>query len=362
MAGSYIEMFEETYYPPAFLHLFQKTKEAIEKEQEEIQEMIGKGLNSYLELLQKLQKEEILPSISEITISFLFTSYYLKQPVFQLDCYGAGGQVLRDSFLTEYMQADWLTRYIEEFQEELLEQAKKNRLGRFIRKAEMQVLGLRAVRSLLSYFSGYMKYWIPDNIDKKKLGKLQKEENFFITFGEYKDWQKPVLARLPEVDIFNCDMDTSLLFRTFRGIYYEKKSLINLNLNFGVFKDCMFQNCEIRGCKMNDCLFENCKFEDVIIEQGENIAGSYANCHFDKVKFEKVIFSDSKKEEKLEVYKNTEFYHCHFQHTEWNECDLSDSTLSFCEIEEIQMKECKTLNSDFASFSVSQEQEKKEEE
>lgn len=44
MAGSYIEMFEETYYPPAFLHLFQKTKEAIEKEQEEIQEMIGKGL------------------------------------------------------------------------------------------------------------------------------------------------------------------------------------------------------------------------------------------------------------------------------------------------------------------------------
>ena len=24
MAGSYIEMFEETYYPPAFLHLFQK--------------------------------------------------------------------------------------------------------------------------------------------------------------------------------------------------------------------------------------------------------------------------------------------------------------------------------------------------
>ena len=37
MAGSYIEMFEETYYPPAFLHLFQKTKEAIEKEQEEIQ-------------------------------------------------------------------------------------------------------------------------------------------------------------------------------------------------------------------------------------------------------------------------------------------------------------------------------------
>ena len=59
---------------------------------------------------------------------------------------------------------------------------------------------------------------------------------------------------------------------------------------------------------MNDCLFENCKFEDVIIEQGENIAGSYANCHFDKVKFEKVIFSDSGKEEKLEVYKNTEFY------------------------------------------------------
>lgn len=361
MADSYIEMFEETYYPPALLRLFQKTKEAFEEEQEEIQTKIGKELNSYLEILQKWQKEGLISPISEITISFLFTSYYFKQPVFQIDCYGAGGQVLRDSLLTEYIEADWLTRYIEEFQEELLEQAKKNSLGRFIRKAEMQVLGLRAVRSLLSYFSGYMKYWIPDKIDKRKLGKVQKEENFFITFGEYKDWQRPVLARLPEVDIFNSDSDTSFLFRTFRAIYYEKKSFVKLTLNFAVFKDCTFQNCKISFCRMNDCLFENCRFEEVTIENSEAIAGSYANCSFKKVKFEKAAFSDSEKEEKIEVYKNTEFYHCRFQDTEWNQCDLSDSTLSSCEMEQIQVKECKTLHSDFSSFILSEEQEKKDE-
>ena len=44
---------------------------------------------------------------------------------------------------------------------------------------------------------------------------LGKNEEFFITVGEYIDWQDIVYAALPEIDIFNHNMNDSLKQRDF---------------------------------------------------------------------------------------------------------------------------------------------------
>lgn len=332
MEANCIELFSKEYYPPAFLGMFQKTKEYFDSQEEKIWELFGGTLNHFFESLSHLQGQDILPAVSDIKISFLFTGYYFGKPQFQLDAYSEGGYLLGESLLSERFSAEWMTQYIEEMKEELLETSKKESMIRFVRPAQIEVFGLQAVRSLLYYFGGHMKYLIPDCFEAGKLSKVRKSPEFYLSFGEFMDWQRPLLARLPEVDIFNCDPNTPLTFRTFRAIYYEKKSFSQLKLDHACFKDCTFLNCTITDCSMRDVLFENCRFNQVSFEKTSLLGCSFAFCRIEHTKFRKTECRIEEVTEDIsEVYKEVEFYHCTLEENCFEETDLSEILFEDCE-------------------------------
>lgn len=338
MAESYIQMFQETYYPPVFLEMAAKTiKQFVESEEEIVKDWKG-VLGRYMERLARQQEEEYTEPVAEIDISFLYTSLEEGHPRFRIDSYGEGGRVLQESMETTYLTAEWITCNLEEMTEQLKERARMESLRRYIRPAELEVLKLRAARSLLFYFTDRFKYAIQEILDLKSLARIKKAEVFVIQMGEYMDWQKTIYAILPEIDIFNCDKGTELRFRRFPAIYYQKKQFKNLNLCQSRFEDCTFCDTVIEGCCMNDCIFDGCSFENVTITGGQMAGSLFRNCTFHQVKFEHVLlWGISIEGHEAEYFELTEFSGCSFIHSVFQESLLPNCIVRNCEAQDLEL-------------------------
>ena len=348
MAESYIEMFEEKYYPPAFLGMALHTIQEFEDRQQEITEKVKKSLDQYMDNLTKLQEFQAAEPASEITLSFLYTSLGQESTKIQIDGYGSGGRIYGNSMLSDRFPVPWLTDYLNEMEEELQKRAAEDSLRRYIRPAELEKLRLRAVRSLLYYFSSRFRYIMADALDRKRLAMLQKEDTFIISMGEYQDWQKPVFALLPEIDIFNCEESAVLDFRRFAAVYYRDKQFCRKSITNARFTDCTFTDCQIDGCRMNDSIFEGCTFENVAFTDAEMIGCLFIDCDFLHVNFKNVVFDTNPMKNMDEYYEPAEFYRCGITEGKMEACQCSRCVVKDCDIQNLTMTDSDVTDSDFS--------------
>lgn len=335
MITSYLEMFEETFYPSAFEQMAGETIQNFIKNREAIVKQIEIQLNEYFDRIIKAQAMNLVSPIAEITFSFLYTSLDEQEAVLQLDCYGEAGRSYSDSQLSGRIPAGWLSYRLEQFTESLKQIAAQQGIANFVRPAGFEVFKLRAVRSLLAYFAGQFKYLIDDMLDRKKLAQIVKSETFVIEVGEYLDWQKVIFAILPEVDIFNHEANTGLCFRRFPAFYYQEKQFVNLTMNRAEFTDCTFKESEITGCTMNDCIFDQCVFERVHISRTKMMGCLFIGCTIKETTMTNVDFYISADIEPEEYYEPAEFYDCELTSNRFEHCNLLQCGVSDCEITDL---------------------------
>lgn len=347
MAESNIEMFEKIYYPTAFSNLAKHMIETFEDGLEDMQNSMKLQIKDYLMGIAKLQDKKLAGPIAEITFSFLYTALERGEPSFRLDCYGENGRIYSASLLTGNVAAPWIAADLEAFIKELEESAEREGLRRFVRPAEFERLKLRAVRSLLYYFAGRFKYLMPYLIDEKALSKITKEDGFVVGMGEYLDWQRPLFAILPEVDIFNCDSGVSFDFRRFPAYHYEKKSFRNLTITNGRFTDCKFGSSEIIGCTMNDCVFDGCEFEEMTIASTKMVGCLFLNCRLKQCTFTGVDFYVEASDEMTEYYEPAEFYGCEITDSSMDCCRLSCCLVHDCDLQRLEISRSHTEESGF---------------
>lgn len=158
MAETYIEMFQEEHYPGIFQEIAQWTVRQFEAEETKIIEDMENVLRRYFGQIASMQAAGQAPAAAEVEIAFLYTSLDQGEARFRLDCYGEGGRVLGESMASARLPAGWMTAGLEELVARLRQCVEKEHLRRYIREAELEVLKLRAARSLLGYFAGRMKY------------------------------------------------------------------------------------------------------------------------------------------------------------------------------------------------------------
>jgi len=363
MAETYIQMFQEEFYPKIFFEIAKETIRQYVDREEQITKQLESKLNHYMEQLARLQKEGLDVPVSEIDISFLYTSLEEGKAKFRIDSYGEGSRVLEQSMATDYLAADWLTVKLEELEGKLLECVADEGLRRYIRPAEIETLKLRAVRSLLYYFSFRFKYTIREALDLKRLARVKKEDHFAIQIGEYMDWQKTIYAILPEVDVFNCDADTNFQFRSFPAIYYQNKQFKDLIMDQSRFIDCTFTDTSIENCRMNDCIFDHCTFDHVTIIKTQMKGCSFINCAISNTVFEKSVFySEDPDQGEIEYYEPVEFYKCAFSSDCFKECTMQYCLLANCDVKGVRMENCNTEYSGFQKLDdMTEEQEDREE-
>lgn len=336
----YILKFQEELYPKAFRETAEKTICYFNENEEQIAKEWRSKMNQHIDVLVQMQEDSIVGEISEMDISFLYSSIETTGASFRLDSYGEGGRVYSPSVYTTILDGSWLVVSLEQLGKKLTEYVSEEGIRRYIRPAYIETFKYRAVKSLLGFMATRLKYTCPLMIDTRKLAKIKKCENFALCMGEYMDWQNVLYAILPSVDIFNCDEGISLRFRRFVAIYYSDKEFVQLELGQSKFTDCTFQNVTIEKCGMNDCVFDGCTFENVRIIDTEFAGSLFNKCKLSNVKFDKTIFTLQKLEgHEQEYFEPAKFDNCDFIGCSFHECSIYECNIEECIIDSCDFKE-----------------------
>ena len=331
MEDKYILKFQEELYPKAFREAAEKTICYFNENEEQIAKEWRSKINQHIDVLVQMQEDSIAGNISEMDISFLYSSIGTGAS-FRLDSYGEGGRVYSPSVYTTILDGSWLVVSLEQLGKKLAAYVSEEGIRRYIRPAYIETFKYRAAGSLLGFMATRFKYTSPLMLDTRKLARIKKCENFAICMGEYMDWQNVLYAILPSVDIFNCDEGISLRFRRFVAIYYSDKEFVRLELGQSKFTDCTFKDVTIEKCGMNDCIFDGCTFENVRVTNTK-LAGSLFNkCKLSNVKFDKAIFTLQKLEgHEQEYFEPAKFDNCDFTGYSFNECSMEECIIDSCD-------------------------------
>ena len=87
MDMDFLDTFQNEHYTPRLKQLFIDTSAWISENYASIQCSFTDAIDSACKDIAELQKNGLVPEISCLCISFLFTSLHSEMPQFQIDCY-----------------------------------------------------------------------------------------------------------------------------------------------------------------------------------------------------------------------------------------------------------------------------------
>ena len=336
MDMDFLDTFQNEHYTPRLKQLFVDTSAWISENNASIQYSFTDAIDSACKDIAELQKKGLVPEISCLCISFLFTSLHSEMPQFQIDCYPEGWLPTGKSIYATRFDASWLTTYIEAFRQNLISDSQKDGTINLIPPEQVNIFVLRAVRDLLFYSVNIVKYF-PDLDRAKNLFAMSRAEDFWISFGELGDWQRIVFAVFPYIDIFNCDEDTVLRFHSFPAITYRQKTFSNLDLTHSVFRDCTFIDCHIDGCIWNDCTFDNCTFKRTEIARSTFWGAAFYRCTLEATSFVQNTFHHILDESVKEMFRAASFIRCNIHQTIFDSCDLTGIQVLACDYDSVKV-------------------------
>lgn len=342
-----IKQWEEDFYP---FFLRQAQKELLSrwgKECESFSQMLQEEVDTFFQQLSEEQaKGEGFPKIAQVTTSFLFTSFFFGEPVFQLDAYGVGGRAQTKSLISRKMEAPWLTKALKNLEEGLYQQSRKDGLARYLRPMKLSLYSLRALRALLFFLGNQIKYSFDAVGTLPSYLQLQKETSFLFTFGEYMDWQRPLYGEFLPLVLREARGKKPFSFRYFLEQYYEEP-LGGLFVTHSHFQNCVFTKGTIQNCRFLDCTFEGCQFLDLKIEATKFLGSRFINTRFQNVSISQTFFAATKESAEEEIYRNVWFQGCQFFLVSFFSCALRATRLLDCQVEAVTEKESEGSNSDF---------------
>lgn len=372
MAETCIQLFEEKYYPEIFVDAAERTILYFVEHEGRIAELWKKEWNRYLEQIAVQQRDYGAEPVAEINISFLYTSLEEGKPEFRADSYGEGGYIFKPCIASMSLPAGWLTGELAEMEACLNARAAEEGMRGIVRPAACEVMKRRALQCLLYYFAGRMKYLIREVLNPAYLAGIEKAEVFVIRFGEYMDWQKPLFAILPEVDISDCAKGTVLRFRRFPAVRWRETVFAGLDFTQAVFADCTFSRVVMEDCVLNDCIFDGCVFEQVTIKGAQMAGVLFKGCEMRDTVFSGRMSGagmqleeeessgsgegtgqraeddgGSEEESGLEYFEPAEFAGCSFKDVAFAGCDLCGAVVVNCEAENVEIRGGDVRDSDF---------------
>jgi len=248
----------------------------------------------------------------------------------------------------------WLLEGWEEFVQKLREEAGRQGMNAVIRPPYIKSHAWNGARLLLHFLANVVKYHLYGLEKIKSLQQLGKADDFFLSFGEYMDWQLPIWIAKKETDIFFCEKDTDLRFCRFNKAWYEGKTFGGLVLDDCGFQECTFLNCQFQNVSLRDVRFIGCTFQNCCFT-GADIAGA----RFDGCRMENIQMQDTRTAcsvmEGMEILPEalgmTEFLGCFFISVELEKCDFSEGYFNGCRMEAVQTKDCQ-LSESFLNATV----------
>ncbi len=349
-----LDKFLEIYYEKELLMLVDDVKQKIYDEEDELVLYLQAEFGKIFENIGRIQEETLPFKVKFINISFLLTSLYEKEIKLKVEAYTRAGNLMSDSIMSGKIELKGLKNIIDNTKQKLLRYVDDNMYSSFIHESHIDTIILRMTLSLHMYLAEYYKYFAKEVFDIKELKYIDQDEELFITYGEYFDWQKAVYGKRKQIDIFNRSEEDDLRFRQFKTYIYQDKEFNKLTIKNCDFENCKFIDSIITRTSFIDCTFTNCIFENVNLEDSKLIGVTFDNCRLYSVSFKDTIsyINTMMDENNFHIYKELEFIDTSLTKCKFENCNLENSTLIETEIIECKFINTNTMFSDFDIFNL----------
>lgn len=330
----YQDQFQRACFKPALEELLRQTGENLGRDTERIIPQVIKPVARLMDRTWKLLSEDGQTGRPVwISLSFLRISLRHGKPVLLAETYHEM-PFLMPPLLSWEIPAEWMFPAFRDYQEDIARRVQEEVLGHRIRKPELRSHESEAVSAILRYLFFYMKYAVR-NIEEEEVWELfGKETDLTISFGEYMDWQLPIAAARPEIDLFLCDRGTDLTFRRFKGLHYEGNDFADWILDDCVFEQCTFRKMSFKGTKFRNTRFMGCTFEACRFEGVSLMGASVLNCLFGRTEFAGCSFAEGwqKEDGKTLYYAMGSFRRCIMDGVQWENTETADNMFTDCRI------------------------------
>ncbi len=298
------------------------------KNREMLLVQIKRQLRAMLRELLKIQTVEALVA-GCVEISLLRSSFYLKEPRLSIEIYDQK-QSLGNCILESGLALPFLYELWQDYYEKLKKESTSLEWARFITDEVIYTLMQESLDHMAMGMAFLMKYNLEECHEWKELKELEKTELFFISAGDYRNWQKIVFAVREPFDIFIQDEEMSRRYGRFKNQVYYRKEIEAMDLKGSCFLECRFRYCALEDIYFNDCTFVQCEFVNTSFKQihmpGTVFAGcSFTNCTFEHMEWQAAY--DFTAEEIEDCYRITTFQECKFL-----DCGMEERDLEGCHI------------------------------
>lgn len=320
------DVFRETCYIPALRKLAESSAAALAGDMERAAEAFLPPLEAFLGLLLEHQDRGSIPPVGRLGISFLRTSMCQGKPTLLVEAY-ENLPFLEKPVMGCELSGEWMLPGWDAFREELTENIRQQSLGRYVRSPELKSYEAEALSILLRQLAMPMRYMLWGLEYRGIWNRLAGMEGFGISYGEYMDWQFPLLEVRGDVDLFLCDDGENLTFRRFQGLCYEDKQFGQRELDDCVFRECTFQRADFTGTKLRNARFIRCSFEDCRFEGVELMGTSFLSG-----RLRRVCFRECRLMPKAPYYAPARFKWSLLEAVDWQETETTDALFVDCQL------------------------------
>ncbi|MGN0305036.1 MAG: pentapeptide repeat-containing protein [Lachnospiraceae bacterium] len=345
----------ECYHPAAKAYLEQTLKEVTLQAKEIHKELTGQ-VDAFLQSLCLWQEMGKLGAVETISISFPYTSLVCGCPYFLFAVY-PGEPFLEEALVMREFPVSWMFPGWEDFLEQIKRRTGEQGMNRVIRMPYIRSKAMGTARIEVWLMATLIKYHLYGLREREVYQRLKKTDHFVLWFGEYGDWQKPLLAEREEIDIFLCEKDTDLRFCRFHQAWYENKEFSRLTLDDCQFRECRFLDSRLEESSFKDarflgCTFQNCEFSKLDV-QGARFEG----CVFSQVSFSKMRSNAMlpEIEEITGLQGMTEFISCSFSTVNIKSSDFSASIFKDCRMEAVEVEDSSLPDEFYQSLKKGEE-------
>ncbi|EQB90141.1 hypothetical protein J2Z44_001681 [Clostridium punense] len=308
------------YYDNYVNEALEKNKEKFLKTFEEnklwIKEIVISSTRKISEAVSAKQLDSSYDTMY-INFSLLRTSVINKQYKVLISAYNRNWYLDEDpthmtiSFYPILSVVDELREYLEE----------KRKI--YVNKIENFHINEIVLKQVFEYFTHmelFVTTFLQDLDDERWFQSLNKTEEFFIRWGEYRDLTHIVYkfdkkeknqSDFEKLIIQQQENDEELIFSSWQNLSFENIGCFEKNLMFSNFKRSTLENSEFIGSTLLGVNFKeskllNCDFSRSLLD----------NANFNNSTLEKVTFKNS-------ILKNADFTYVNLKEVDFEDCDLT---------------------------------------
>jgi len=199
----------------------------------------------------KLQEDSVIPALSRMEYTMLYTNYINRRYLASVFIYGYKGYCDKKQRLVGELDISPLFVYFDKLWDKMLTERK--RYAGKVSAKDVNTCMFEALPSFYSYLINIARFVVRDCLDKKPFADIVKNDLFRVCVGDY-------MAKTEPVYIQNKNKDVTVLAEWFgsrRPYFYEHRDCSGLDLSGGSFEFTALKFIQLRNAVMNNVIFDN---------------------------------------------------------------------------------------------------------